>query len=162
MDIAIRAATANDLEKVIYIESICFPATEAATPKSLKERLAAFKHSFLVAEHNGEVIGLINGCVTKQHKLTDELYASVELHDDSAPCQMIFGLAVHPQYQNQGIAGMLMQEFIAKARVRNKERVVLTCKKERLKFYEKFGYQDEGESTSTHGGVVWHDMTLFL
>lgn len=162
MDITIRAATVKDLEKIIHIESICFPPTEAATPQSLTERLAAFKQSFLVAESAGEVLGFINGCVTAQHKLTDELYASTKLHDEAAPCQMVFGLAVHPTMQQRGIAKILMQEFIKQAKARNKKLITLTCKQERIHFYEQFGYQDEGQSISTHGGVCWHDMTLIL
>lgn len=162
MQITIREALSTDLERIACIENICFPPTEAASYQSLKERLAVFKESFIVAEHQGEIVGFVNGCITNQDKLTDELYASTKLHDDNAPCQMVFGLAVHPDFQRKGIAGLLMQKFIEQAKRRNKKLINLTCKKERIAFYEQFGYQDEGESTSTHGGVIWHDMTLFL
>lgn len=162
MGIAIRPAEAKDLEKIYYIESCCFPEAEAATYGSLKERLTVFKQSFLVAEKNNEIVGFVNGCVTNQRKLTDELYESTKLHYDFAPCQMIFGLAVHPVAQHQGIASLLMQEFIVQARNRKKDIITLTCKKELIPFYEQFGYKNEGKSTSTHGGVCWYNMTLFL
>lgn len=162
MGIVIRPAEAKDLEKIYYIESCCFSEAEAATYDSLKERLAAFKQSFLVAEKENEIVGFVNGCVTKQRKLTDELYKSTKLHNEFAPCQMIFGLAVHPAAQRQGIASLLLQEFIVQARKRKKEFITLTCKKELIPFYEQFGYKNEGKSTSMHGGVCWYDMTLFL
>lgn len=162
MEIVIRPAEAKDLEKIVYIESCCFPAAEAATYNSLKERLAAFKQSFLVAEKDNELLGFINGCITEQQKITDELFESTKLHDEAAPCQMIFGLAVHPDAQHRGIASLLMEAFIVQARKGKRERITLTCKEQMLSFYEKFGYQDEGKSASVHGGACWYDMTLFL
>ena len=162
MDITIRAARPDDLDRVSYIENTCFPAAEAATYDSLKERLAAFKHSFLVAEKDGQVIGMVNGCVTHKRQLVDELYDSTQLHDDTAPYQMIFGLDVLPEYQHQGIAAKLMRAYEQLARRRDKELITLTCKKRLVPFYEQLGYKFEGESVSTHGGVTWYDMTLFL
>jgi predicted N-acetyltransferase YhbS len=162
MDIIVRPAKLNDLERIVYIENSCFPEEEAADIKSLKERLVAFKNSFFVAEKESEIIGFINGCVTKQKKITDELYHSTALHDNNAPHQMIFGLAVHPSMQHQGIASFLMKEFIKVARERNKTIITLTCKNNLIPFYEQFGYLYEGKSTSSHGGACWYDMTIYL
>lgn len=162
MEYSIRPACPGDLDGVVYVENSCFPSTEAATEASLKERLAAFRNSFLVAESQGKIVGLIDGCVTKQGQLTDDLYESTALHDDSAPCQMVFGLAVHPDVQHQGIAAKLMKAYIAVARKRGKACITLTCKKHMIAFYEQFGYTCGGLSVSTHGGVPWYDMTLSL
>ena len=101
MRILIRTAEGRDLEQVSSIENECFPKAEAASYQSLKERLAAFKTSFLVAEEDGAVIGFINGCITQKRKLIDELYESTHLHDEAAPNQMVFGLAVQPEEQRE-------------------------------------------------------------
>lgn len=162
MKIIVRPARLTDLERISYIENSCFPEKEAADYKSLRERLIAFKRSFLVAERENEIIGFIDGSVANQKKLTDELYNSIELHDDAAPYQMIFGLAVHPTAQHQGIAILLMKKFIEQARKNNKDIITLTCKKDLIPFYEQFGYLDEGKSISSHGGACWYDMTLYL
>lgn len=158
----IRLADVKDLENIFAIESECFPEAEAATYHSFKERLTVFEHSFFVAEKGKNIVGFINGCVTNQRKLTDELFESTKLHNDSAPYQMVFGLAVHPDEQHQGIAALLMHAFIAQAKKRKKKLITLTCKKNLIPFYEQFGYQNEGESASVHGDAVWYDMTLFL
>ena len=42
------------------------------------------------------------------------------------------------------------------------ERVILTCKQEKLAYYEKFGFENHGVSNSSHGGAVWYDMVLEL
>lgn len=162
MPIMIRPACAADLDAVAAIENACFPAAEAATRDSLKERLAAFRHSFLIAEKEGKPVGFINGCVTAQHILTDDLYESTKLHDDDAANMMVFGLDVLPQEQHQGIAVQLMQAYIAIAKKRHKALITLTCKDRLIPFYEQFGYVCEGQSVSTHGGAVWYTMTVYL
>lgn len=162
MEITIRAARRADLNRVVYIEQQCFPKAEAATYERLSERIHVFVHSFFVAEKKGEVIGFINGCVTKQRKLTDDLYESTMFYDDKADYQMVFGLDVLPSEQHQGIAKMLMKAYIAAAHERNKKAVILTCKKHLIPFYKQFGYTCEGRSGSLHGGAVWYDMILLL
>mgnify|MGYP002237326843 CR=1 FL=1 len=105
------------MEAVTAIEAACFPAAEAATEESFRQRLAAFTHSFLIAEKDGKPIGFINGCVTDKDELTDDLYESTALHDDDAPNVMVFGLDVIPQEQHQGFAAALMKA-ISKRRSR--------------------------------------------
>ncbi len=162
MAITIRPAGIADLDAVAAIETACFPAAEAATRESLKERLAAFQHSFLIAEKDGMPVGFINGCVTAQRMLTDDLYESTKLHDDTAANMMVFGLDVTPKEQHQGIAAQLMQSYIALAKKRHKALITLTCKKRLIPFYEQFGYVCEGKSASVHGGAVWYNMTVYL
>ena len=89
MDIVIRPAAPTDLKAVTAIEAACFPAAEAATEESFRQRLAAFTYSFLIAEKDGRPIGFINGCVTNKDELTDDLYESTALHDDDAPNVMV-------------------------------------------------------------------------
>lgn len=162
MDVKIRKATLADLDRIAEIESICFPAAEAASRESIAERIKAYKETFIAAEKDGRIIGFINGCVTKQRKITDDLYSSTALHDDEMPYQMVFGIDVIPEEQHKGYAIMLMNEYIKHARERKKELITLTCKEHLIGFYEQFGYKCEGVSVSEHGGARWYDMTLFL
>ena len=55
---------------------------------------------------------------------------------------------------------MLMEQVIADAKAQGRKGCILTCKKELIPFYERFGYQDEGLSASVHGNAVWYDMRL--
>ncbi len=162
MSIMVRAAALSDLDDIAAIERICFPAAEAAAKESFRQRLAAFSHSFLVAEKDGKLVGFINGCVTVQEELTDDLYESTALHDDGAPNVMVFGLDVVPEEQHQGIAAALMKAYIDEAEKRGKKSIILTCKEHLIPFYEQFGYECRGRSRSVHGGAVWYDMVLPL
>lgn len=160
MSLLIRPAMPEDCETIAYIEKLCFSSTEAAPLESIRERQKLFTHTFLVACLDTTIVGFINGCVTQQPHITDDLFHSTALHDDQAPTQMVFSLAVHPEYQHQGIAIRLMHAFIEIARMNKKKRLTLTCKKERIPFYEQFGYINEGLAQSTHGGSTWYNMTI--
>ena len=57
---------------------------------------------------------------------------------------------------------MALQRFIKLAKDEGRKGLVLTCKKNLISFYEKFGFQNEGISSSEHGGVQWYQMRLIL
>lgn len=159
-ELVIRAAEATDVTKIAGIEDKCFPPAEAASLKSFLERFMAFPECFLVAELDGKVVGHINGCVTDEPKLPDALYHNTSLHLPHGPWQTVFGLAVLPEYQHRGIATALMGQFIEQAKKRNKEGIILTCKDEKIGFYEGLGFVCNGVSASSHGGARWNDMVL--
>lgn len=160
MNLVIRHAVADDIEKVALVEEKCFPPAEAATIKSFFERFMAFPECFLVAEVEGKVVGHINGCVTDSPKLTDALYHNTALHLPNGSWQTVFGIAVLPEYQHHGIARELMRNFKEETKERGKEGIVLTCKDEKIGFYESLGFTYDGVSESSHGGARWNDMIL--
>lgn len=163
MNYNIRPVTMNDLQAVTLVEATCFPSAEAADLESFRTRIATFPESFFVAETtDGEIIGFINGCVTDRPILEDELYHDTSLHKPEGDYQTIFGLDVMPAYQRQGIAADLMNYMIEKTKERKKKGLILTCKDHLIHYYEKFGYQHQGISDSTHGGATWNDMLLIF
>ncbi len=161
MDYRIRMVTLADLDAVCRVENRCFPAAEAATRAAFQTRIALFPERFLVAEHpTAGIIGLINGCCTDTPVLGDELYEPDCPHSLQNSWQTVFGLAVDPDYQHQGIATRLMEALVTRAKNGGQKGVILTCKKEKIGFYEAMGYVCRGESDSEHGGAVWYDMRL--
>ena len=159
-DITIRTAVSEDLDQVTAIEAVCFPKAEAADRASFAHRLATFPDSFFVAVHDAKIIGFVNGCVTNEKTIRDEMYEDSSLHDPKGAYQSIFGLDVLPEYQRQGIAAKLMEQMIRDAKERGRKGLILTCKDRLIHYYEKFGYKNKGVSQSVHGGVVWYDMLL--
>lgn len=156
----IRTATAADLRAVTELEAACFPAAEAATEADFAQRLAAYPHHFWLLEENGRLISFIDGLVTDEPILRDEMYENAALHNEQGAWQMIFGVNTSPAYRRQGCAGRLMERVIADARGQGRKGCVLTCKAALVHYYEKFGYVSEGRSDSTHGGAEWYDMRL--
>lgn len=157
----LRNVTPEDLEAVTALEAVCFPPAEAATREAFAYRIAAFPERFFVAEQDGRLIGLINGCASSLDTIVDRLFEP-QGHEPEGKNQMIFGLAVHPDCRRQGVAAALMNHMIAFARAQQMEQVILTCKEEKIPYYSRFGFRNRGVSQSTHGGAVWYDMTLVL
>jgi len=155
----IRQVTPSDLEGVTALEAACFSPAEAAPKETFAYRIGAFPERFFVAEKEGEIIGMINGCASSQGTITDDLFEP-RGHEPNGKNQMIFGLAVLPKYQRQGIGAKLMEHMIAFCKETGMEKVVLTCKQEKINYYCKFGFENIGLSASVHGGSVWYDMIL--
>ena len=157
----IRKATMNDLDAISEVESECFPAAEAATKEEFRERLESYADHFLLMFDGEKLAAFIDGFVTDEPDLTDEMYENAAMHSESGKWQMIFGVNTLPEYRRRGLAGALINEMIAEARRQGRDGLVLTCKDRLVHYYEKFGFLNEGVSEkSTHGGAVWNQMRL--
>lgn len=157
----IRNAQWQDLDKLAQIEAACFPAAEAATKETLAQRLQIYSKHFWVLElYDGTIVGFIDGFVTNQAAITDEMFEQPRLHDEAAAYQAVFGLNVLPDYRGRHYGIALMNALVANARMAGRKGCILTCKENMISYYRKFGYQNQGLSQSKHGSVVWYDMLL--
>ena len=157
----IRTATMNDLDAVAAVEAKCFPAAEAATKEEFAERLWYYGSHFWLMFDGGRLIAFLDGFVTDEEDLTDEMYAKASLHDENGAWQMIFGVNTVPACRERGYAGQLIRRAIEDAEKQGRRGLVLTCKEKLLAYYAKFGFVDEGVTDkSTHGNVEWHQMRL--
>lgn len=157
----IRNVTSADLRQVTQLEAACFPPAEAAGERAFAYRIASFPERFFVAEADGSIIGMVNGCASDLPLIADSLFES-QGHDPKGKNQMVFGLAVHPKWQRRGIGSALMHRLIEFSTQNHLQQVILTCKAEKITYYERFGFQNCGISQSTHGDAVWYDMILRL
>lgn len=108
-----------------------------------------------------KLVAFVDGFVTNEENLTDEMYENASMHDESGAWQMIFGVNTIPAYRKQGLAGELIRLAISDAKKQGRKGLVLTCKDHLVDYYAKFGFIDEGISDkSTHGNVLWHQMRL--
>lgn len=156
----IRKATIDDLEAVSAVEAECFPPAEAATKDSFRERLAYYGNHFWLLFEEGKLISFVDGMVTNLADLTDEMYEKADMHDEQGAWQMIFGLNTVPACRKKGYAGLVLRRAIDDAERERRKGLVLTCKKELIHYYGRFGFRDEGISASVHGNVVWYQMRL--
>ena len=156
----IRTATMEDLEAVTAVEAACFPAAEAATRDEFAARLAVYPNHFWLLEEDGRLVSFINGLVSDEPTIRDEVFADAAFHNEQGAWQMVFGVNTLPEYRRRGLAGEVMRRVIADAKAQGRKGCVLTCKDRLVHYYETFGYRSEGVSASTHGGAVWYDMRL--
>lgn len=158
----IKRATMKDLEQIADVEKECFPAAEAATKEDFKKRLHYYKDYFWLMFEGENLIAFVDGMVTNQKDLTDEMYKKAEMHDIHGDWQMIFGVNTRPEYRKKGYASILIQEAIQDAKKQGRKGLVLTCKDKLIPFYQKFGFINEGISKSVHGNIVWNQMRLLF
>ena len=157
----IRTASMDDLDAIAGVEAVCFPVAEAATRREFEGRLRFYADHFLLMFDEDKLIAFIDGFVTDERDLTDEMYESAELHNEEGAWQMIFGVNTIPSYRKRGFAGDLINKFIQDAKEQGRKGVVLTCKDALVDYYAKFGFENEGLSEkSNHGGVAWNQMRL--
>ena len=159
----IRNASMEDLAAVTAVEAACFPVAEAATEQDFAKRLKVYpNHFWLLEDERGRLISFVNGLVTDEPSLRDEMYSDAAFHNEQGAWQMIFGVNTLPEYRRQGLAGQVIRRVIADARAQGRKGCVLTCKEALLHYYETFGFVNEGVSESVHGGVVWYEMRLIF
>ena len=157
----IRTAVMNDIDAVAQVEAECFPAAEAATAEEFADRIKYYGNHFWLMFDEGRLVSFVDGFVTNEPDLTDEMYGKAEMHDENGDWQMIFGVNTIPSYRNRGIAGELLKRAVSDAEEQGRKGLVLTCKDHLLHYYAKFGFVSEGVSKySTHGGVKWNQMRL--
>ncbi len=161
MDMFIRTATIDDLEAVAAVEAECFPPAEAATTEEFKERLSFYGNHFWLMFEGDKLISFVDGLVTDEPDLRDEMYERADMHNEAGRWQMIFGVNTIPEYRRRGCAAELIRRAIYDARKEGRAGLVLTCKEKLVDYYAKFGFVNEGKSDkSRHGGVDWFQMRL--
>ena len=59
-----------------------------------------------------KLIAFLDGFVTDEPDLTDEMYAKASMHDENGAWQMLFGLNTLPEYRKNGYAGELLHRAL--------------------------------------------------
>ena len=159
----IRHATKHDVSAISEVEAKCFPPSEAASEKAFTERIENYGNHFWLMYENDKLIAFVDGFVTDESDLTDEMFANAAMHNENGAWQMIFGVNTLPEYRNNGYASELLRRAVDEAREQGRKGVVLTCKDKLLPFYARLEFVDEGiTDKSTHGNAVWHQMRIIF
>lgn len=156
----IRTATIQDIDAITAVELECFPAGEAATKEEFEKRLKIYGNHFWLMFDDEKLIAFVDGMVTDQPDLSDDMYEKAEVHDEDGSWQMIFGVNTIPAYRKKGYAGELIQRALSDAKEQGRKGMVLTCKEKLVHYYGKFGFINEGISESVHGNVIWNQLRL--
>ena len=88
----IRTATIADIDAIANVEGLCFPQAEAATREQIAERVKAYGNHFWLMFDEGRLIGFVDGMVTDEADLTDEMYEKADMHNEQGQWQMNFNI----------------------------------------------------------------------
>ena len=155
-----RTIRREEAEEAARIEQICFPPHEACTREMMVDRVERAPEYLLAAldPDTGKIAGYISGICTEEEKFRDEFFFDATLHNPEGNYIMILGVEVLPDYRGQGLARELMERYLRMQEEKGKAAVILTCLDEKVKMYEKMGFQDRGMSQSVWGNEQWHEM----
>ena len=115
-----------DLNQIARVEAECFPAAEAATAEEFEARLSHYADHFWLMFEGRKLISFVDGFVTDEPDLRDEMYADASLHNPAGAWQMIFGVNTIPSHRRRGYAGQLIERAISDAQAQGRKGLVLT------------------------------------
>ncbi len=126
MDISVRAATREDIQRIAEIEKRCFstPWSEQAFSSQID-----VESVFACLTVDGEIAG----------------YAIIDTQ--ILPESELYNIAVAPEYRGKGFSKLLMDYVLEKARVRGAETVLLEVRASNaaaIGLYEKYGFSQIG------------------
>ena len=83
----ITHATMRDLAAVTAVEAACFPPAEAATKEAFAQRLQYYADHFWLMFEGNRLVSFVDGFVTDQEDLEDEMYERASMHDENGAWQ---------------------------------------------------------------------------
>src|SRR5574341_1413416 len=123
-DVTVRRVREDDLSACYSVESACY-TSDAATKEQIQKRIQLFPEGFLVAELNGQIIGMINSASTNKEDITDEAFKDMVGHVKDGKNIVIFSLAVLPEFRRKKKKKKLMTGFIEMSKDLKKEKILL-------------------------------------
>jgi len=157
-----RNAQPSDAIRCFEIETAAYEGDEAATLEKISKRIEVYPDGFLILEVEGEVVGFMNCGCAHDVEMSDEEFKELVGHDPNAPNVVIMSVVVDPAQQGNGLSRSLMVEFVGRMKKKGKSAIYLMCKEHHVPLYERFGYSYLHPSTSDHGGMTWHEMSMEL
>ena len=157
-----RNAQSPDAIRCFEIETSAYEGDEAATLEKISKRIEVYPDGFLILEVEGEIAGFMNCGCANVVEMSDEELKELVGHDPNATNVVIMSVVVDPAQQGKGLSRALMVEFVDRMRKMGKSAIYLMCKEHHVALYEKFGYNYLRPSTSDHGGMTWHEMSMEL
>ncbi|KAJ7621169.1 acyl-CoA N-acyltransferase [Roridomyces roridus] len=156
-----RLVPARHLERAVAIEQQGFPEDEAASLQAFQFRQESAPDLFLGAYNDDdELIAYVCSTLSDASSLTHE---SMSTHVPGASSVCIHSICVAPEYQRQGIALRLLQEYVTRCESSGAyERILLITHEPLRPLYEKAGFEWLGPSHVVHGSKPWFEMRRTL
>lgn len=155
-------ATEDELLHVFDIEQQSYPPEAAAALDAFRFRKQAFPDFFLIAIRDEQPVGMINGVRTDESDLSDEGVKGTAASTRQGNYFCVLTVAVNETHRRQGIGSALVVALIEQARKHRIEAIVLMCEEHLVTFYTQLGFHYVKLSSSTHGGIAWHEMRMDL
>lgn len=159
--IELRLIAEDELEAAINLEQSCYTPEAAATINGFKFRHKQYNSFFWSAWIGSTLVGITNGVRTSQMNCGDEMKGELtDAENGSNFC--VLTVAVDPSHRRQGIGSLLLRKLVEQCVANGIDTIILMCEQHLISFYEHEGFKLLGVSSSTHGGIVWYEMSRRL
>lgn len=158
----ITKVTLKDLPAILRIENLGFTAEEAGTKAQYQDRIQKLADTFLVAKIDQKVVGFVVGPATKEAFVEDWMYQHTPENLTSGGHQIIFTIAVDPDYRGHSIGSKLLEAMERLSRENQRESISLTSLDRNVPFYVKNGFENKGVAESEHAGETWYNLVKNL
>lgn len=157
-----RAATEQDIDRCYLIETSSYGGSQAASKEKIFKRITTYPQGFIVLEKERQIVGFINAGACFNVQLSDDDFKQMLGHDPTGDKIVIMSVVVHPDYQRQGLANIMLTNFIKQIKTLNKTEIHLMCETALVPLYAGHGFIELGISASNYAGLKWHEMSLTL
>lgn len=158
----ITNVTMADLPAILRIERLGFTAEEAGTEAQYRDRIQKLAATFLVAKMDNQVVGFVVGPATEEEYVEDWMYENTPENLQEGGHQIIFTIAVDPEYRGHSIGSKLLDAIDKNARQAKRESISLTSLDRNVPFYEKNGFENMGVADSEHADETWYNLVKQL
>jgi len=158
----ITNVTMEDLPAIMRIEHLGFNEEEAGTEEQYRDRIEKLVDTFLVAKIGQKVVGFVVGPATKEAYVEDWMYEKTPQNLPTGGNQIVFTIAVDPDYRGHNIGSKLLDVLEKDARVAKRESISLTSLERNVPFYLKNGFENIGVADSEHADEVWYNLVKKL
>jgi GNAT superfamily N-acetyltransferase len=159
--IELRLIAVEELEDAISLEQSCYTPEAAATLAGFQYRYEHYRPYFWSAWHGDNLVGITNGIRTVQNACGDEM-KGVQADSLAGSNFCVLTVAVDNDYRRQGIGALLLRRLVKQCEESGIDTIILMCEQHLIPFYEAEQFALRGVSSSTHGGIVWYEMSRAL
>ncbi|WP_053376190.1 GNAT family N-acetyltransferase [Paenibacillus sp. FJAT-27812] len=160
-EIVLRLINEDELAAAIKLEQSCYTEEAAATLAGFRYRYEHYRPYFWSAWIGDQIVGIANGIRTAQYACGDEMKgAQDDLLEGSNFC--VLTVAVDEGHRKKGIGTLLLRRLIQQCEESGVDTIILMCEQHLISFYEAERFELRGVSSSTHGGIVWYEMSRAL
>ncbi len=154
----IESATLADLPEILRIEHLGFTDAEAGTEAQYRDRIIKLPDTFLVGRQDDHLVGFVVGPATKEAYVEDWMYEATPDNLTTGGHQIVFTIAIDPDYRGHGLGTTLLAALEQVARQQQRATISLTSLQRNVPFYEKNGFKNMGIAASSHADEVWYNL----
>ena len=154
--LAIREADEKDFDEILKIGELSWEVWGRPSRRDLEKMIVKHPGGLMVGLYGSRIIGFSSGYPTPP--VIEKMLGRASVEPDKMSCYHVEYLAVHPDYRDNHVDGLLLEKQHERARGLGHEIVFLHALRSMRDYYEKQGYQSEGSLDGNFKNLFWRKL----